>query len=83
MGCIYCLSERGRRENVSCQYSQGMLIFSDIDSGSIEGNYNFVFKGELHTDNQNSIANLTLAFLSLHRAFYRLSITQHQQMHLL
>jgi hypothetical protein len=63
-GRIYYLSERGRRENVSCQNSRGMLIFSDIDSGSNEGKHNFEFKGELHTDNQNPIANLILAYLT-------------------
>jgi len=63
-GCIYYLSERGRREYVSCQNSQGMLIFSDIDSGSVEGKHTFEFKGEHHTDNQNSTANPTLAYLT-------------------
>jgi len=41
-----------------------MLIFSDVDSGSIEGKHNFEFKGELHTDSQNSFAYLTLAYLT-------------------
>jgi hypothetical protein len=63
-GRRYCLSGRDRRENGRCQNSQGMLIFSDIDCGSIEGKHNFEFKGELYTGNQNAIANLTLAYLT-------------------
>jgi hypothetical protein len=66
---------RGRGVSTTCQKEedermsavktqQRMLIFSDIDCGSIEGKHNFEFKGELHTDNQNSIVYLTLAYLT-------------------
>ena len=41
-----------------------MLIFSDIDSGSVEEKHNFECKGQLRTGKQNSIVNLTFVYLT-------------------
>jgi hypothetical protein len=61
---IYYLSKRGRREDVSCQNSQGMLVYSDFNSGSFEDKRNFEFKRKLHIDNHNSTVNPTFGYLT-------------------